>query len=397
MSVPEVSPIVAHVAAASTQDGTGVESTTARHYGAPLVEQTRADEGASGVADGWDRVALLITGAEARSWLNGVISQKIDAAAPGTGTAGLLLDAQGRVEQEFGISVVAGAGARTGTGEDEAPAVLLDVAADRADALEEFLRKMVFWAQVEITRPELTRLSVFRPADTPGPGRAGTTTALCPRAQFWRTRETSGIPVTDLWVPRAEVTDAWDALVAAGARPTGGAAVDAWRLRDRVPVLGVDTDDRLIPHEVSAWIGAGIEGATRLADAADGPSGAAVHLNKGCYRGQETVSRVHNLGRPPRLLVLLQLDGSTQRLPEAGSPVTAGGRTVGRIGMPLHDADYGPVVLALVKRAVVEAAAAGTAPPLQTDGVDALIDRDDLQVDTSERPGRAAVNRLRGR
>ena len=186
-------------------------------------------------------------------------------------------------------------------------------------------------------------------------------------------------------------------MVEPGAGPTGGAAVDAWRGRDRRPVLGVDTDDRLIPHEVPAWIGAGIDGATRLADATDGPTESAVHLNKGCYRGQETVSRVHNLGRPPRLLVLLQLDGSAGRLPDLGADVTAGGRTVGRMGTPVQDADYGPVALALVKRAVVEAVAEGTAPPLQVDGVDAAIDRDDLHVDKTVRPGRAAVNKLKGR
>lgn len=391
VSATEVSPIVAHVAAASTQDGSGVESVTARHYGAPLVEQTRVDEGAVGLADGWDRVALLVTGEEARGWLNGFISQKVDAAAPGTATDGLLLDAQGRVEQAFGISVVE---------VDGFPAVVLDVAADHADSLEDFLRKMVFWAQVEITRPHLTRLSLLgREADPdfPGPGRAGTTTPLSAHARFWRTRVTSGVPVTDLWVPREDLTVVWDALVGTGAHPTGGAAVDAWRLRDRRPVLGVDTDERLIPHEVPFWIGTGIDGATHLADAAEGPTNAAVHLNKGCYRGQETVSRVHNLGRPPRLLVLLQLDGSAGRLPETGADVTAGGRTVGRVGTPVQDADYGPVALALVKRAVVEAVTEGTAPPLQADGVDAAIDRDDLHVDRSVRPGRAAVNRLRGR
>ncbi|WP_297003992.1 folate-binding protein YgfZ [uncultured Corynebacterium sp.] len=391
MSAPEISPIVAHVSAASTQDGSGVGSVTARHYGAPLVEQTRVDEGAAGLADGWDRVALLVTGEEARSWLNGFISQKVDAAAPGTATDGLLLDARGRVEQEFGICVV---------DVDGMPAVILDVAAGHADALEDFLRRMVFWAKVEIHRTDLTRLSLMgRDADAgfPGPGRAGTTTPLAPSAQFWRTRVTSGVPVTDLWVPRAAVVGVWDSLVAAGARATGGAAVDAWRLRDRHPVPGVDTDDRLIPHEVPFWIGTGIRGATRLADDSAGPSDGAVHLNKGCYRGQETVSRVHNLGRPPRLLVLLQLDGSAGRLPETGSAVTAGGRTVGRVGTPVQDADYGPVALALVKRAVVEAVAEGSAPPLSADGVDAAIDPDDLHVDHTVSPGRAAVDRLRGR
>lgn len=403
-----------------------MEYTTARHYGAPLVEQTRVDEGQVGLADGWDRAAILVTGEEARSWLNGFISQKIDAAAPGTATDGLLLDAQGRVQQEFGISVVTMPDTVPDTVPDTdtlietaGPAVLLDVAADRADDLEDFLRTMVFWAKVEITRPDIARLSLLGslpdnlPSDLPsnlprnlpdtadgtfpGPGHAGTTTALSPRARFWRTRVTATVPVTDLWVPRAEVTDTWDDLVAAGAHPTGGAALDAWRLRDRRPVLGVDADERLIPHEVRSWIGDESTAPTRLADDGDGPTGSWVHLNKGCYRGQETVSRVHNLGRPPRLLVLLQLDGSAGRLPTPGAPVTADGRTVGRVGHAVQDADYGPVALALVKRPVIEATAAGTAPPLQADGIDAAVDRDDLHVDTSVRPGRAAVDKLKGR
>lgn len=401
VSAPEVSPIVAHVAAASTQDGTGVESVTARHYGVPLVEQTRVDEGDRGLVDGWDRAAVLVTGPESRSWLNGFISQKIDAAVPGTATDGLLLDARGRVEQSFGVSVVDLPGG-DGT---PVPAVLLDIAADRADDFTGFLRKMVFWAQVEVTRPDLARLSVLRDAGFPGDGHAGTggprsgdgSGDLCPQARFWRTRTTSGVPVTDLWVPREDLTDVWDTLVAAGFRPTGGAAVDAWRMRDRVPVPGTDTDDRTIPHEVPAWIGVESAAATQLAVADDGPTSSSVHLNKGCYRGQETVSRVHNLGQPPRRLVLLQLDGSAGRLPDTGSPVTAGGRTVGRAGAPVQDADYGPVVLALVKRAVVEAAATGTVPPLQVDGVDAAVDRDDLHVDRSAKPGRVAVDRLKGR
>lgn len=397
VSAPEVSPVVDHVAAASTRDGTGVDFPTARHYGRPLVEQTRIDEGAAGVADGWDRTALLVSGPEARSWLNGFISQKIDAALPGTSTDGLLLDAQGRVEQDFGVIIADRSGGDAGAG----PVVLLDIATDRADGFEEFLGRMVFWAQVEITRPDLSRLSVLGGQDFPGPGLGGRSTPVSPLAEFWRTRTTSRIPVTDLWVPRSDHLRVWDALTASGAVPTGGTAVDAWRIRDRRPVLGVDTDDRLIPHEVPAFIGDPGREATHLADADAAPSRSSVHLNKGCYRGQETVSRVHNLGRPPRLLVLLQLDGSAGRLPTVGAPVTLGDRTVGKVGSTVQDADYGPVALALVKRTVVEAAAesrtGGPAATLRADGIDAAIDRDDLQVDTSERPGRAAVNRLRGR
>ncbi|MGO1950463.1 MAG: CAF17-like 4Fe-4S cluster assembly/insertion protein YgfZ [Mycobacteriaceae bacterium] len=387
------SPLVDHVPGASTEDGSGTGFTTARHYGAPLVEQSRVDEGEPGVIDGWDHTALRVSGPEAATWLNGFISQKVDAMAPGSASHGLLLDAQGRVEHIFGIAAV------------QENTFLLDVPGD-GSALQDFLNKMVFWSQVEVDTPELTRLSLVNPhalhdTATTEPGRAGTSSPFGESVQYWSTRTLGGRPVTDLWIPRDRVTGLWDAVVADGARPTGGWAEDALRIRDRWPELGVDTDDKLIPHEVSAYIGEdvpGADGATQLARADDIPTTSAVHLNKGCYRGQETVSRVHNLGRPPRQLVVLQLDGSVQRTPEPGTPVTAGGRTVGRIGRTVQDADFGPVALALVKRQVVEKlATAAEVPPLTVDGIDVSVDPDDIHVDTSVRPGRAAVNKLKGK
>jgi folate-binding protein YgfZ len=100
-----------------------------------------------------------------------------------------------------------------------------------------------------------------------------------------------------------------------------------------VPRLGLDTDHRTIPHEVG-WIET------------------AVHLNKGCYRGQETVARVHNLGHPPRRLVFLNLDGSLDRLPEHGDPIEADGVTVGFTGSAARHYELGPIGLGLVKRTV---------------------------------------------
>ncbi len=143
------------------------------------------------------------------------------------------------------------------------------------------------------------------------------------------------------------------------------------------PRLGVDTDERTIPHEVG-WIG--------------GPGQAAVHLDKGCYRGQETVARVHNLGKPPRMLVLLHLDGSVDR-PATGDAVLANGRAVGRLGTVVDHVDLGPVALALVKRGV----------PVDTDlvtggdtQVPAVIDADSLPPLDEPGAGRVAVERLRG-
>src|SRR3954452_9959264 len=110
-------------------------------------------------------------------------------------------------------------------------------------------------------------------------------------------------------------------------------AFEALRVESRRPRVHLDTDERTIPHEVG-WI----------------PS--AVHLTKGCYRGQETVARVANLGRPPRRLVVLHLDGGDEHLPAPGDPVLRDGRAIGRVGSVVQHHELGPVALALVKRSV---------------------------------------------
>jgi hypothetical protein len=111
----------------------------------------------------------------------------------------------------------------------------------------------------------------------------------------------------------------------------GHSAWEARRVALRLPRLGFETDHRTIPHEIG-WIGV------------------AVHLDKGCYRGQETVARVHNLGRPPRRLVFGHLDGTSDVLPEARTSIDLEGKSVGFLGTALHHADLGPVALAVIKR-----------------------------------------------
>ena len=119
--------------------------------------------------------------------------------------------------------------------------------------------------------------------------------------------------------------------------PAGMWAYEALRIAAHRPRVGLETDDRAIPHEVD-WI------------ATEGRPGA-VHLNKGCYRGQETVARVDNLGHPPRRLVFLHLDGTPERLPGHGAEVTTGdGRVVGHVTSAARHYELGPVALALVKR-----------------------------------------------
>ncbi len=129
-------------------------------------------------------------------------------------------------------------------------------------------------------------------------------------------------------VPRAELASRVDG------RPAGMWAYEALRIERGEPRFGFDTDYKTIPNEVG-WIGT------------------AVHLEKGCYRGQETIARVHNLGRPPRRLVRLLLDGSVDRLPrQGGDVVTSDGTVVGFVGSTSRHYELGPIGLALVKRSV---------------------------------------------
>jgi folate-binding protein YgfZ len=131
------------------------------------------------------------------------------------------------------------------------------------------------------------------------------------------------------FVPRARLTAYADA-----AGPAAGLwAFEALRIARGEARFGFDTDHRTIPNE-AGWIGS------------------AVHLDKGCYRGQETVARVHTLGRPPRRLTLLHLDGTENRLPAQGAELSLDGRAVGFVGSSARHHELGPIALALVKRNV---------------------------------------------
>ena len=167
-----------------------------------------------------------------------------------------------------------------------------------AAALTEFLDRMRFLMQVEVVDATAEIAVAWRPT-----GKYD----LVPREQLAAYAEAAG-PAAGLW------------------------AFEALRIERGEPRFGLDTDHRTIPNEVG-WIGP------------------AVHLDKGCYRGQETVARVHNLGRPPRRLTLLHLDGSENRLPAVGAEVTdEAGKVVGRVGSSARHHELGPIALALLKR-----------------------------------------------
>ncbi len=346
---------------------TGPDAGAVWHYGDPLGEQRAAIDGTV-VVDRSQRAVIALTGGDRNTWLHSISTQHVSDLAEGTVTENLSLDGQGRVEDHWVQTELNGV-------------TYLDTESRRGEPLTAYLRRMVFWSDVVVEPADLVVLSLLGPrlADPAVLEALGVTslpaemTAVqLPSGGIQRRMAGVGIEL-DLVVPR-EATASWrDRLVGAGMRSAGIWAYEAHRVTALRARLGVDTDERTIPHEVG-WIGS------------------AVHLDKGCYRGQETVARVHNLGKPPRMLVLLHLDGSGDR-PSTGDPVLAGGRAVGRLGTVVDHVDEGPIALALLKRGLP----ADT--ELTTGGestVAAVIDADSMPPPDATGAGRLAVEQLRG-
>jgi folate-binding protein YgfZ len=294
----------------------------AGHYGDPYREQRELEAG-RGAVDLSHRPVVRITGPDRLSWLHSLLSQHVAALQPGQSTEALVLSPNGHVEHHLQL---------VETGEE----VLAHVEPGTAGELVAFLDRMRFMLRVEVSLADDLAV-VWEPAGEGGPTRTET--------GFGR----------HLLVPRTEV--------AAYTVTAGVQAYEALRVAARRPRLGLDTDHRTLPHEVG-WLTS------------------AVHLDKGCYRGQETVARVHNLGRPPRRLALLHLDDAD--LPLAGSPVTLGEREVGRVGSAVRHHELGPIGLALLKRTVPDDT------ELRAGGVAARVDPAPIQ-DVPESPARAAA------
>ena len=288
----------------------------AAHYGDPMREQ-RALETQAGLVDRSNRGVLTITGPDRLSWLHSLTTQHLERLAVGESAQALILSPTGHVEHHLTLT-------------DDGTSVWLHVEPGTADGLVAFLESMRFMLRVEVAdvSRDYAVLTVLGP-------RAG---ELAAELEGVRARVDPGpFGSIDLIVARDLLPDAAAELVrrAGGEQGTlaGMWAYEALRIAARVPRFGLDTDHRTIPHEVG-WIDT------------------AVHLNKGCYRGQETVARVHNLGHPPRRLVFLNLDGSVDRLPAHGDPVDLDGTTVGFTGSAARHYELGPIGLALVKRTV---------------------------------------------
>jgi folate-binding protein YgfZ len=273
--------------------GDGLDAPVAAHYGSFIGEQ-RTLEAGEGFVDLSHRGVLRITGPDRLTWLHSLTTQFLENLPPNLPTAALVLSPQGHVEHAM-------------YGVDDGESFTAHVEPGQAPALVEWLDKMRFMMRVEVVDVTDELAVAWRPA-----------------------ARIEGAPYSGYtFVPRKDL-----AAFAEAAGPACGMwAFEALRIARGEPRLGLDTDARTIPNE-AGWIGT------------------AVHLNKGCYRGQETVARVHTLGRPPRRLTLLHLDGSVNRLPTQGTELQHNGKTVGFVGTSARHHELGPIALAMVKRNV---------------------------------------------
>ena len=302
--------------------GEGIDGDVAAHYGSLYGEQRVLASG-EGFVDLSHRDVFRVSGPDRLTWLHSLTTQYFEGLEPGRWVDALILSPQGHVEHAF-------------AGVDDGEAFTAHTEPGAAEALIGYLDRMRFMMRVEVTDVTAEVAVAWRPrpeggrvAAEEGARQAGRVAAEERAPQAGRvaaeegSREAGRVAAEERGgvsrpgrydlVPRERL----QAYAEAAGPPAGLWAFEALRIARGEPRFGIDTDHRTIPNEVG-WIDT------------------AVHMDKGCYRGQETVARVHNLGRPPRRLTLLHLDGSENRLPEVGAPVVEAkaGRVAAEEGAP---------------------------------------------------------------
>ncbi|HEU4909058.1 MAG TPA: folate-binding protein [Propionibacteriaceae bacterium] len=268
------------------------------HYGDPMREQRLLDAG-DGVVDLSHRGVITVTGPDRLSWLHSLTTQHLEGLEPGRGVTTLVLSPHGHIEYVL-------------YGVDDGETFWAHTEPSTAAALVGWLDGMRFLMRVEVSDKTSEYAVVWFAGQ--------------PAGEHLVRSGPDSLDGRELFVRRDGLEDTMNLGPRAGTW-----ALEARRIAAGVPRIGLDTDHRTIPNEI-------------------GLLGAAVHLDKGCYRGQETVARVHNLGRPPRRLVRLHLDGSVDALPTPGAELELDGRAVGFVGGSARHFELGPIALGLIKR-----------------------------------------------
>ncbi|MCZ4511973.1 folate-binding protein [Streptomyces sp. ActVer] len=288
----------------------GVDEGVAAHYG-DLFREQRAFAGGTGFVDLSHRGVVTVTGDDRLSWLHLLLTQHVSDLPAGRATEALILSAHGHIEHALYLV-------------DDGTTTWAHVEPDSQDALIAYLESMKFFYRVEVADRTAEFAVVHLPAGSIADVPEGVVVRETPYGR-------------DLFLPRADL-ESYAADVDRHGPAVGLLAYEALRVEHHQPRIGFETDHRTIPHELG-WIGS------------------AVHLQKGCYRGQETVARVENLGKPPRRLVFLHLDGSEVHLPPHGAELRLAaegpdGRKIGFVTTAVRHHELGPIALGLVKRNV---------------------------------------------
>ncbi|GAA1994424.1 folate-binding protein YgfZ [Isoptericola halotolerans] len=349
------SPFLARTGAVAA---TGPDEGIAWHYGDPVAEQRALDRGGA-VVDQSHLGVVRLTGPDRLSWLHSITSQDVEHLAPRTSTELFVLSPQGRIEHALAVV-------------DDGTSTWLVTERDHVEPLVAWLTRMRFMMRVEIDDVTDDYAALGEPVAAEGTQDEPVTWwDTWPRVAVGGTRygpaEQEHPGADRHWrlvlVPRDTLDDAVAAREAAGWRLAGTWATEALRVEAWRPRLAREVDDRSVPHELD-WLRT------------------AVHLHKGCYRGQETVARVHNLGRPPRRVVMLHLDGSQHVVPDAGAEVRrdgVDGKVVGTVTSVARHHELGPVALAVVKRSLPD-----DAPLVVVGTVGAGADAQQLVVDATQ-------------
>jgi folate-binding protein YgfZ len=297
-----------------------------QHFGNPLIEQRNLSEGkAVSLLD--NRAIIQVAGEDRLSWLHSLLSQNIKNLKPGESCEALLLDPQGRIEQL--INMV-----------DDGQSSWLMVDSESKEALLAWLSKMVFRMKVQVSDQSANYQVIGSVSKDDSLATSSNGVPL-----IWQDPwpgvvaggyRYSAREVSRSWFEHIIATDQVDSVLSAR-QLAGTMAAEALRVASGRPKAPNELDDKTLPHELDLL-------------------STAVHLSKGCYRGQESVAKVHNLGHPPRRLTFLHLDGSEHDLPDIGDEVRVSGeeKIRGRITSVAQHFEMGPVALAMIQRATPE-------------------------------------------
>lgn len=300
------------------------------HFGNSNIEQRNLAEGKAAAYLG-ARGIIKVTGEDRLSWLHSLLSQNLKNLAPGVSAEALLLDPQGHIEQVIHFL-------------DDGESSWLVVEESGRESLLAWLNKMVFRMRVVLSDESDTYSVVGRMGEGVLQAHNSNGIALV-WSDPWPGVVTGGVrysmarPAKWTWTESLVETAKLQSVLAEYEQ-AGTMAYDALRIVAHRPRQLTEVDAKALPHEFD-WMST------------------AVHMSKGCYRGQETIAKVHNLGHPPRRLTFLHLDGSGHFLPDAGDEVFVVGedKPRGKITVSATHFESGPVALALLSRSVPEDAA----------------------------------------